>query len=227
MAIKTNTTRTIDKASSALAARCEATLKNMDKLAAQAGCSGCTMEKVTLPPWRRRLTAAEIAERYPWAAVGKPASRSRNVLTSLELDQAVMERKSLALQERYARIEAAETRSEAYLTDDAEMLLVAFGSAARICRKTVDLARQRGVRLGLLRPVTLWPFPTQAIARLVGQVTSVLVVELNAGQMVEDVRLAISCRRPVDTCTRTGGVIPSPAEVRAKIMEAAQEGGAE
>lgn len=181
------------------------------------GAIGQMMEKVTLPPWRRRLTDAEIAERYPWAAVGKPASRSRNVLTSLELDQAVMERKSLALQERYARIEAAETRSEAYLTDDAEMLLVAFGSAARICRKTVDLARQRGVRLGLLRPVTLWPFPTQAIARLVGQVTSVLVVELNAGQMVEDVRLAAGGRVPVEHYGRLGGVVFSPDE----ILEAA------
>ena len=105
----------------------------------------------------------------------------------------------------------------ASVQDMADFVSLAFGSAARICRKTVDLARQRGVRLGLLRPVTLWPFPTQAIARLVGQLTSVLVVELNAGQMVEDVRLAAGGRVPVEHYGRLGGVVFSPDE----ILEAA------
>ena len=113
------------------------------------------------------------------------------------------------------------------MMEDAEICVVAFGIAARVAKNAIVQDRKEGVKVGLIRPITLWPFPKQALAAAAEKCASFLTVELNMGQMVEDVRLAISCRRPVDTCTRTGGVIPSPAEVYAKILEAAQKGGAE
>ena len=171
------------------------------------------MEKVILPPFHPRRTEEEIREQCPWAAQGKPASRERNVVTSLELDPAKMEENNIRFQKKYKLIEENEVRYEEYQCEDAEYLLVAFGSSARICQKVVENARAEGLKLGLLRPITLWPFPSAAIARYVGQVKGILSVELNAGQMVEDVRLAVECKVKVEHFGRLGGIVFTPDEV--------------
>ena len=171
------------------------------------------MEKVVLPPFRPRRTDAEIAEQCPWAVTGKHGRGHRNVITSLEMDSPKMEENNLRFQRTYAEIEANEVRYLDYYTDDAEYLIGAFGSVARICLKAIEDARAAGIRVGLLRPITLWPFPTEAIASLASRVKGMLVVELNAGQMIEDVRLAVNGRVPVYHFGRMGGMIPNPGEV--------------
>jgi len=181
------------------------------------GIVGQMMEKVVLPPQRPRRTPQQIAEETPWAATGNPSGRKPNVVTSLELDSAVMELNNLRYQETYRRIEAAEQRFDEYLTDDADYLVVAFGSVARICRKAIDDARSCGARIGLLRPVTLWPFPSEIIDTLSKKVKGILVVELNAGQMIEDVKLASRCRVPVHHFGRLGGIVPNPGEVNREL----------
>ena len=162
-----------------------------------------------------------------WALTGTGLKRKHNVINSLSLDAYELEQFNLNRFERYKLIEENEPLHEEYMMEDAEICVVAFGIAARVAKNAIVQARKEGVKVGLIRPITLWPFPKQALAAAAEKCASFITVELNMGQMVEDVRLAISCKRPVTTCTRTGGVIPSPAEVRAKIMEAAQEGGAE
>ncbi|MDO4319402.1 MAG: 3-methyl-2-oxobutanoate dehydrogenase subunit VorB [Bacteroidales bacterium] len=177
------------------------------------GIVGQMMEKVVLPPFRKRRTDAEIAEQCPWAVTGKHGRGHRNVITSLEMDSPKMEENNHRFQRTYAEIEANEVRYQEYYTDDAEYLIVAFGSVARICLKAIEDARAAGIRIGLLRPITLWPFPKKAISDLAGRVKGMLVVELNAGQMIEDVRLAVDGRVPVYHFGRMGGMIPNPAEV--------------
>ena len=178
------------------------------------GIVGQMMEKVVLPPFRPRRTDEEIAAQCPWAVTGRAASRGhRNVVTSLELDSPKMEENNLRFQRTYAEIERNEVRFQEYFTEDAEYLIVAFGSVARICLKAIEDARQKGIKVGLIRPITLWPFPKDAIARLCSQVKGVLTVELNAGQMVEDVRLAANGTVPVYHFGRMGGMIPNPNEV--------------
>lgn len=177
------------------------------------GIVGQMMEKVVLPPFRPRRTDAEIAEQCPWAVTGKHGRGHRNVITSLEMDSPKMEENNLRFQRTYAEIEANEVRYQEYYTDDAEYLIVAFGSVARICLKAIEDARAAGIKVGLLRPITLWPFPTEAIASLASRVKGMLVVELNAGQMIEDVRLAVNGRVPVYHFGRMGGMIPNPGEV--------------
>jgi 2-oxoglutarate ferredoxin oxidoreductase subunit alpha len=177
------------------------------------GMIGQMMEKVVLPSPRARKTEGEIEEESPWAARGKPACRERNVVTSLELDPCEMEARNGRLQAKYRQIAATEVRYEETLCGDAEYLLVAFGSSARICRKAVELLREEGVRVGLLRPVTLWPFPTEALREYGGKVKGVLTVELNAGQMVEDVRLAVEGRTRVEYFGHLGGVVFTAEEV--------------
>jgi 2-oxoglutarate ferredoxin oxidoreductase subunit alpha len=181
------------------------------------GIIGQMMEKVTLPAFRPRITDGEIARTLPWAVLGKPAGRGRNVITSLELDPLAMEANNLRFQSRYRKIEELETRYETFMCNDADLLLVAFGSSARICRKAVELARAEGLRLGLLRPITLWPFPTEAIAGYASQVRGILSVELNAGQMVEDVRLAVEGRVQVRHFGRLGGVVFTPDEILSAV----------
>lgn len=177
------------------------------------GIVGQMMEKVVLPPQRKRRTDAEIAEQCPWAVTGKPSTRSRNVMTTLELDPAVMEEINNRLQAKYRIIEENEVRFQSYDTDDADYLIVAFGSIARICQKCVEEARAQGVKIGLLRPITLWPFPTEEIKRLASRIKGILVVEINAGQMIEDVRLACHDSVPVYHYGRLGGIVPNPQEV--------------
>ncbi|MDE6127536.1 MAG: 3-methyl-2-oxobutanoate dehydrogenase subunit VorB [Muribaculaceae bacterium] len=177
------------------------------------GIVGQMMEKVVLPEQRPRRTDEEVRQQCPWAITGKTEGRSHNVITSLELDSALMEKNNERFQATYREIEKNEVRYEAYGTEDADYLIVAFGSIARICRKAIDEARKQGVKVGIIRPITLWPFPYDAIREAAKNVKGVLCVELNAGQMVEDVRLAVDQNIPVCHYGRTGGIVPNPQEV--------------
>lgn len=183
------------------------------------GVIGQMMEKVKLPAWRRRRTEQEIREQCPWATLGKTADRKPNIITSLELDSAAMEKNNERFQAKYREVEATEVRYEEVKCDDADYLLVAFGSAARICLKSIDLARQEGIKVGLLRPITLWPFPSEILHAYGSRVKGILTVELNAGQMVEDVRLAVNGQIPVAHYGRLGGIVPTPDGVLAALKE--------
>ena len=177
------------------------------------GVIGQMMEKVVLPPFKRRRTDEEVIEQCPWASTGKTKDRVRNVITSLELKPEIMEQRNLHLQRKYQEIRENEVRYEMQHCDDAEYVFVAFGSAARIAEKSVELARAEGIKVGLFRPITLWPFPTKEISALAQGKKGVLVVEINAGQMVQDVRLAINGAVPVEQFGRLGGIVPDPEEI--------------
>lgn len=178
------------------------------------GVIGQMMEKVVLPPLKPRRTEEEIARECPWAANGNGLKkRGSNVITSLELEPTAMEVKNLHLQKKFKEMEASEVRYETTHTDDADYLIVAFGSAARISHKAIEMARKRGEKVGLFRPITLWPFPSKEIAALASRVKGILVVEINAGQMVFDVRSATEGRVPVDHFGRLGGIVPDPDEI--------------
>jgi len=181
------------------------------------GIVGQMMEKVVLPEQRPRRTDEEVREQCPWAATGRVGGRKRNVVTSLELEPAKMEVVNHKLQERYKEIERNEIRYQEIGTDDADYLIVAFGSLARISDKAREIAREKGIKVGILRPITLWPFPSEAIARAAKGKKGILVVELNAGQMIEDVRLAVHDSLPVEHFGRLGGIVPSPDEVVAAL----------
>ncbi len=183
------------------------------------GVIGQMMEKVKLPAWRRRRTEQEIREQCPWATLGKTADRKPNIITSLELDSAAMEKNNERFQAKYRVVEATEVRYEEVKCNDADYLLVAFGSAARICLKAIDLARKEGIKVGLLRPITLWPFPTEILHAYGGKMKGMLTVELNAGQMVEDVCLAVNGQIPVAHYGRLGGIVPTPDGVLAALKE--------
>lgn len=177
------------------------------------GIVGQMMEKVVLPPFHPRRTEEEIVAQCPWAAQGKRKERKPNIITSLELDPAKMEENNLRFQAKYRQIEANEVRYEEYMCEDADYLLVAFGSSARICQKVVENARAEGIKIGLLRPITLWPFPTKVIAAYADKVKGMLSVELNAGQMVEDIRLAVNGKVKVEHFGRLGGIVFTPDEI--------------
>lgn len=177
------------------------------------GVIGQMMEKVVLPPIKPRRTDEEIIKQCPWASTGCSGGRKRNVITSLELRSEAMEVRNLHLQEKYRTIRANEVRYETKFTEDAEYLIVAFGSAARIAEKAIEMARQQGIKVGLLRPITLWPFPTDEIAAAAKKTKGVLVAEINAGQMIEDVRLAVNGSVPVEHYGRLGGIVPEPEEM--------------
>ncbi len=182
------------------------------------GALGQMMEKVEFPEY----DPAAHTPPKPWATTGKPKTRERNVITSLNIVPEKMEQINLHLQDKYRRIQEQEVRFEAVLTEDAEYVVVAYGLVARIAHRAVQLAREQGINVGLLRPITLFPFPTDHLRELAARVKGMLVVEMNAGQMVEDVRLAVEGRVPVRFHGRMGGVIPSPAEVlevlRTKVL---------
>lgn len=177
------------------------------------GVIGQMMEKVILPPFQPRMTEEEIREKCPWATLGKPKDKKPNVISSLALLAEDMEIINLRLQGRYREIEKNEVRYEEINCEDAEYLIVAFGTMARVCQKSVEMARAEGIKVGLLRPITLYPFPTEAISKLADQTKGMLTVEMNAGQMVEDVRLACNGKVPVEYYGRLGGIVPSPDEV--------------
>ncbi len=183
------------------------------------GVIGQMMEKVTLPPFRPRRTDEEVIAQCPWAATGKRGGRKPNIITSLELDPNIMEQRNIHLQEKYRAIEQNEVRYEELQCDDAEYLIVAFGSCARIGMKALEIAREQGMKVGLFRPITLWPFPTEQIERLSRQMKGILTLELNAGQMIEDVRLAVKKDIPVNHAGRLGGIVPDPDEVVGWLKE--------
>jgi ketoisovalerate oxidoreductase subunit vorB len=178
------------------------------------GVIGQMMEKVKLADYQPRLTNEEIAEKYgDWATTGKPKTRNRNVVTSLELDPGRQEKFNQKLQAKYRTIEENEVRYEEFQTEDADYILVAYGSSSRICQKTVDLAREAGLKIGLIRPITLFPFPVKVIQKHLSHAKGFMSVEMSAGQMVEDVKLAVNGKVPVVHFGRMGGMIPSPNEV--------------
>lgn len=177
------------------------------------GIIGQMMEKVVLPEQKPRRTAEQIAEECPWATTGKKGGRKPNVITSLELESSIMEQNNEKFQKKFKAIEENEVRYELIEAEDADYILVAFGSSSRICQKAISLAREEGIKVGMLRPITLWPFPTKIIESLADKVKGFLVPELNAGQMVEDVRLAVNGKVPVEHYGRMGGMLFTPNEI--------------
>ncbi len=177
------------------------------------GLIGQMMEKVYLKDQKERLSDEEVIKRYDsWATTGK-TDRKRNIITSLDLQSEKMEAKVRKLMKKYEQMEKEDLRYEKIECDDAEYLFVAYGSSARIAQKAVELARAKGIKVGLLRPITLFPYPKQQLFELADQVKGILSVELNAGQMVEDVRLSVEHKVPVEHFGRTGGIIHTPEEV--------------
>lgn len=183
------------------------------------GLIGQMMEKVLLPEQKERVTEFDQS----WATTGKTNDRERNIITSLNLDPDLQYEHNLKLQAKYKSMEQ-EVMFEKFDCDDADFLLVAYGSSARICQKVVEMARGRGKKVGLLRPITLFPFPTAEIARLARRVKGMLSVELSAGQMVEDVKLAVNGKVPVSHYGMVGGKIHSPDDIY-KAMEEKYIGG--
>jgi 2-oxoglutarate ferredoxin oxidoreductase subunit alpha len=189
------------------------------------GSIGQMMEPAELPPMR---PVQPPEERPDWALTGAEG-RDPNIVTSLYLGAENMEEVNLRLQAKLKEIEENEVRWKEYSTEDADLLLVAFGTVGRICQTVVREAREQGLNVGLLRPVTLWPFPKQRLAELAEQVRGMLVVEMNAGQMVEDVRLAVEGHCPIEFYGRMGGVIPLPDDILPELekLDAKLAGGEE
>lgn len=183
------------------------------------GVIGQVMEKVMVDDYKPRWTEDYIRKNFPWAMTGKTADRPHVIVTSLELEATRQEQVNIRLQKKYKEIEENEVRFEKTMCDDAEYLIVAYGSSARISQKAVDLARAEGIKVGLLRPITLWPFPSKEIYAMSKNLKGILSVEMSAGQMVEDVRLAVKCGIPVEHFGRFGGMIHSPVEVVAALKE--------
>lgn len=162
----------------------------------------------------------------PWALTGTKGERKPNIVNSLFLKPDELEKENFARYERYALIEKNEVMYEEYKMDDAEICIVAFGVAARVSQNAIDEARKKGIKVGMIRPITLWPFPKDVLKKAAEKVHTFVSVELNMGQMIEDVELAIRCSRPVLLCNRAGGMIPTTQDVLAKIDEAYKNGGA-
>ena len=161
----------------------------------------------------------------PWTTTGTKMQRPHNIVNSLYLKPEVLEQKNFERYEKYAVICEKEQRAEEYLMDDAEIVVTAFGIAARVAKNAVNAARAEGIKAGMIRPVTVWPFPEKAFKKALGTAKQFISVELSMGQMIEDVKLATECRVPVSLCCRVGGMIPSPDQVYAAIREAAGKAG--
>lgn len=188
------------------------------------GVIGQMMEKVVLPEQKPRCTEEEVKAECPWATFGRTPDRKPNIITSLELQPEVMEQRNLRLLEKYEKVKANEVRYEMTQCEDADYILVAFGSAARISEKAMELAREEGLKVGLFRPITLWPFPEKQLAELAKGKKGMLSVEINAGQMVEDVRLATNGAVPVEHFGRLGGIVPDPEEIVVSLKENIKSG---
>ncbi|MBT8299958.1 MAG: 3-methyl-2-oxobutanoate dehydrogenase subunit VorB, partial [Maribacter sp.] len=177
------------------------------------GLIGQMMEKVEFKDQKERMSDKDIIEKYgSWATTGKKG-RERNIITSLDLQPEKMEVRVQGLQKKYEQMENEDLRYEKILCDDAEYLIVAYGSSARIAQKAIQLGREKGIKVGLLRPITLFPFPKQQLLKLADQVKGILSVELSTGQMVEDVNLSVQHKVPVSHFGRTGGIIHTPEEI--------------
>ena len=162
----------------------------------------------------------------PWALTGTKCEREHNIVNSLYLKPEELEIKNFERYEKYKAIEENEVMYEEYLMDDAEVCVVAFGITSRVAKNAINEARANGVKVGMIRPITLWPFPKKVLAEAADKCKAFICVEMNMGQMIEDVELAIRCKKPVYLCNRVGGMIPSPEEVLAKINEVNENGGA-
>ena len=182
------------------------------------GTMGQMMEPVVLPE-----ESCGTVEK-PWAVTGTQMKRSHNIVNSLYLVPEELERTNIERFERYKTVEEQETRWESYMMEDADICLVAFGIAARVTKNAVTAARKEGIKAGMIRPITIWPFPKKPLREAADRVRGFISVELSMGQMIEDVRLATECRRPVELCFRAGGMIPSPDEVLESIRK--MNGGA-
>ena len=176
------------------------------------GMLGQMMEPVEFP--EKKDTA--IAEK-PWATNGHQNKRPKNIVNSLYIEPEVLENLVKERYERYEKIKAEEQRAEEFMTEDAEIVIVAFGASSRVARSAIKTAREEGIKVGMIRPITLWPFPEKAIEKTIPTAKKYLCVEMNMGQMVDDVRLVVIGRKPVEFFGRTGGVIPTPAEVLDQI----------
>ncbi len=177
------------------------------------GTLGQMMEPVELPE------ESNVTVEKPWAVTGTEGKREHNIINSLYLKPEILEEKNIERYERYKLIEETEARYESFMMDDAEYCVVAFGIAARVAKNAVVAARKNGVKVGMIRPITVWPFPKKPLAEAADKVKAFISVELSMGQMIEDIRLATDCKKPVYLCNRVGGMIPSPEEVLAKIEE--------
>ncbi len=182
------------------------------------GTMGQMMEPVSVDAFN-----SETVEK-PWALTGTECKREHNIVNSLYLQPEELEVKNFERYEKYKAIEENEVMYEEYLMDDAEVCVVAFGITARVAKNAINEARAKGVKVGMIRPITLWPFPKKPLAAAADKCKAFITVEMNMGQMIDDVKLAIECRKPVYLCNRVGGMIPSPEEVLTKIEEV---GGAE
>lgn len=184
------------------------------------GALGQMMEKVELSPQAERTTDIES-----WATVGKPSARERNIITSLHIKPDQMEEINLHLQSKYREIEKNEVRVEMIDCEDADYVITAYGLVARICQKAAQLAREKGIKVGVIRPISLFPFPVKQYSDMADKVKGMLDVEMSAGQMVEDVRLAVNGKTPVEFYGRMGGIVPTPEEIL-KALEEKLVGGA-
>ena len=171
------------------------------------------MEPVSLD-----LKVNEAPEK-PWATTGTNCEREHNITNSLFLSPEKLEEVNFERYERYKVIEENETMYEEYMMDDAEICIAAFGIASRVSKNAVDEARKMGIKVGLIRPITLWPFPVAPFKKAADKVKGIISVELSMGQMIEDVRLATECKVPVTLCNRAGGMIPSPEQILDAIVE--------
>lgn len=183
-------------------------------MVASDGMLGQVMEPVELGPRRETPLSPK-----PWATTGTAGRKSRNIINSLYIEPEELEKVNLRLQEKYRRIEAEEKRWEEYHTDDAVIVMAAFGMVARIAKAVVDRMRADGIPVGLIRPITLYPFPDAPFLKVLDKAETFLVVEMNAGQMVEDVRLVLGNQRPVHFYGRTGGMLTTVADVEARVRE--------
>ncbi len=180
------------------------------------GMLGQMMEPVSFPDRK-----PQIIEK-PWATNGHKNARPHNIVNSLYLKPQELEDTVVERFKRYDKMKAELPRAESFLTEDADIIVVAYGASSRIVKSAVTEARSKGIKAGMIRPITLWPFPAGIIAEAAKTAQRFLCVEMSMGQMIDDVKLAISCSRPVDFYGRTGGVIPSPAEVLAQIEKIAE-----
>ena len=156
----------------------------------------------------------------PWAVTGTKMERKHNIVNSLSLVPEELEQQNFARYEKYAQIEENEVMYEEYMMDDADVCVVAYGIAARVAKNAIVAARAQGIKVGMIRPITLWPFPKKVLNAAADKVKAFVTVEMSMGQMIEDVELATRCKKPVLLCNRAGGMIPSPEQVLAKIKEA-------
>ena len=183
------------------------------------GTMGQMMEPVALDD-----LVVKPAPEKPWATTGTKMQRPHNIVNSLSLVPEELEQFNFARYERYRTVEENEVMYEEYMMDDAEICIAAFGIAARVSKNAINEARKEGIKVGMIRPITLWPFPKEVFRRAADKVNSFISVELSMGQMIEDVRLATECKKPVTLCNRAGGMIPSPDQVLEAIKKAAKGG---